>query len=179
MQLVQILKTFQTADYSEFYSIKDAGKFKATYISWFDLCTILDNATDGLWEWKLIATREGDRVVVIGELTIIDDSGNRLTKSATGNENDVVMSYGDPVSNSEAMAFRRAAAKFGIGRELWGKEKPANRSARPASQSQVVKNTPGTISKDEWLRLQREKQEMAFQSADRQANLDELRQPHF
>lgn len=154
MQLVQILKTFQSSDYSEFYSVKDAGKFKATYISWFDLCTILDNATDGLWEWKLIATREGDRVVIVGELTVIDSEGNRLTKSATGNENDVVMSYGDPVSNSEAMAFRRAAAKFGIGRELWGKEKPnrPNQQTRPVNQvrSAPANTSQRTMTKEEW-----------------------------
>jgi hypothetical protein len=150
MQLVQILKTFQSSDYSEFYSIKDAGKFKATYISWFDLCTILDNATDGLWEWKLIATREGDRVVIVGELTVIDSEGNRLTKSATGNENDVVMSYGDPVSNSEAMAFRRAAAKFGIGRELWGKEKPANRPSNQVRPAPASSRSEGTMTREQW-----------------------------
>lgn len=149
MQLTQILKTFRTSDYSRYYSQKDCGKFKATYISWFDICNILDEATDGLWEWRITATREGDRVVIVGELTVIDSEGNKLTKSATGNEADVIMSYGDPVSNAEAMCLRRAAAKFGIGRELW--EKPVNQ-VKPSNQARPapVNTSQGTMTRQEW-----------------------------
>ncbi|WP_228016134.1 hypothetical protein [Synechocystis salina] len=31
---------------------------------------------------------------------------------------------GDPSSNAEAMALRRCCAKFGLGRDLWRKDKP-------------------------------------------------------
>jgi hypothetical protein len=151
MQLVQILKTFQTADFSRYYATKDTGKFKATYLPWYSLCDILDEVTEGLWEWSLTASREGERTVIVGNLTIIDENGQRLSKSATGNENDCISSYGDPVSNAEAMAFRRACSKFGIGRELWKKEAP-KQSSRPSNQVRPApaNTSQRSMTKEEW-----------------------------
>lgn len=44
-----------------------------------------------------------------------------ISREATGCELLDCDNYGDPVSNAEAMVFRRAAAKFGLGRSLYDK----------------------------------------------------------
>ncbi len=56
---------------------------------------------------------------MIGKLTIKAAEGD-FTRSATGNEDSEVDSWGDPYSNAEAMCFRRCVAKFGLGLGLWG-----------------------------------------------------------
>jgi hypothetical protein len=42
----------------------------------------------------------------------------------TKKEKIVELAYGDPSSNAESMAFRRAAAKFNLGLYLYEKERP-------------------------------------------------------
>ncbi|MGC9506191.1 hypothetical protein [Baaleninema sp.] len=44
-----------------------------------------------------------------------------VVRHATGTEELNCNSYGDPSSNAESMAFRRAAAKFGLGLYLYQK----------------------------------------------------------
>ena len=44
-----------------------------------------------------------------------DEYGNAVTRR-------VELAYGDPSSNAESMAFRRAAAKFGLGLHLYEKD---------------------------------------------------------
>ena len=62
---------------------------------------------------------DGTKVCVIGALTIKAKEGD-FTRSATGNENSDLDSYGDPYSNAEAQAFRRSCARWGLGLHLWG-----------------------------------------------------------
>jgi hypothetical protein len=38
-----------------------------------------------------------------------------ISREATGTEDEELKGYGDPSSNAEAMALKRAAAKFGLG----------------------------------------------------------------
>jgi hypothetical protein len=42
-------------------------------------------------------------------------------REATGTEDEELRGYGDPSSNAEAMALKRAAAKFGLGLYLYQK----------------------------------------------------------
>ena len=44
-----------------------------------------------------------------------------VTRHATGIEDTDNKGYGDAVSNASAMAFKRAAAMFGLGRHLYNK----------------------------------------------------------
>jgi hypothetical protein len=150
--LEQILKSFgQTFDqYIEQKPVYSKGKNSGSvsYIPWFSLCDILDTYAPG-WEWELSCDYHGDRTVVIGKLTI-HGSDRSISRSATGNEDSNCGSFGDPCSNAEAMALRRACAKFGIARYLWAKdEKPKSNQ----SPSNIFKTTPprekGTISKEE------------------------------
>ena len=74
--------------------------------------------------------QSSDRIFLTGRLTIPTAEGN-IYREATGTEElkrtdketgDILeLAYGDPSSNAESMAFRRAAAKFGLGLYLYDK----------------------------------------------------------
>jgi len=65
----------------------------------------------------------GGKIAVVYRLTI-----DGVSREAIGYEDDTDGLYGDPFSNAEAMAFKRAAAWFGLGLYLYdkptGKPKP-------------------------------------------------------
>lgn len=67
-----------------------------------------------------IVTSVGDRCVVTVRITIPASDGN-VWREATGQEDEELKGYGDPSSNAEAMALKRAAAKFGLGLYLYEK----------------------------------------------------------
>ena len=60
----------------------------------------------------------GDRLCLTVQITIEAAEGS-FTRSATGSETLDTDSYGDFQSNAESMAFRRAAARFGVGLHLY------------------------------------------------------------
>jgi len=97
------------------------GGTTLTYIAWFDVNKLLDYYAPG-WEGevsKIVTT--SDRVFVTYKLTIHAAEGS-FSREATGTELLNCSSYGDPTSNSESMAFRRAAARFGLGLGLYQKD---------------------------------------------------------
>jgi hypothetical protein len=172
--LEKILKSFgQTFDqYIEQKPVFSKGSKSGTveYIPWFSLCDILDTYAPG-WEWELSCDYHGDRTVVIGKLTI-HGSDRSISRSATGNEDSNCGSFGDPCSNAEAMALRRACAKFGIARYLWAKDEKPKSNQQPSS---TFKTTPprekGTISREEWLA--RQKRSEGIDTMIHQTMLDE------
>jgi hypothetical protein len=156
----EILKSFdnpfdQYIEQKPVYS-KKSKTGTVDYIPWYAICDILDQLAPG-WEWEVSCDYHGERTVVVGRLTI-HGSDRSLTRSATGNETNDCGSYGDPCSNAEAMALRRAAAKFGIGRYLWAKSEKSQakpQSYSDQSPSNIFKSSPtqkGTISKEEYER---------------------------
>ena len=88
------------------------------FVSWYDLNRLMDFYCPG-WEFSLNTSFDGSKVCVIGSLTIKAYEGD-FTRSATGNENSDLDTYGDPYSNAEAQAFRRCCARWGLGLHLWG-----------------------------------------------------------
>lgn len=143
MKLAEILNCLQEPLPKAVISSKTIKGQSIPYVSWYDLADLLDARAWCSWEWQIISTSTiGSNLVLVGSLTIHGDDGSR-TMQATGCEELTVNGYGDPSSNAEAMAFRRAAAKFGLGRELWRKSKPQS-----ALQSTSRK---GNISREEWL----------------------------
>jgi hypothetical protein len=151
--LEQILKSFgQTFDqYIEQKPVYSKGSKSGTveYIPWFSLCDILDTYAPG-WEWSITCDYHGDRTVVIGTLTI-HGSDRSISRSATGNEDSNCGNFGDPCSNAEAMALRRACAKFGIARYLWAKDDKPKSDQSPSNifKNQSKAQQKGTISKEE------------------------------
>jgi len=55
-------------------------------------------------------------------VTITCDDGT-VYREATGNESEDLDSYGDPFSNAESMALRRALAKFGLALYLYDRDR--------------------------------------------------------
>jgi hypothetical protein len=112
---------------------KKLGGAKITFISWKYLPIILDKYCRGwCWEIRNIVTTD-DRLFLVGRLTIPTADGI-IFREATGTEmlkeyktdrvtGEVIereIAYGDPSSNAESMAFRRACSKFGLGLYLYG-----------------------------------------------------------
>jgi hypothetical protein len=100
---------------------KKTGKTsQITYIPWYVANRILSKYCVG-WTWEIVNVQStNDRIFLVGRLTIPTSEGN-VYREASGTESLNCSSYGDPSSNSESMAFRRACAKFGLGLYLYDK----------------------------------------------------------
>jgi len=125
------------------------GGTTITYIPWYVANRILDKYAPG-WTWEIRSlTTTGDRLFLTGRLTIPTAEGN-VYRDATGTEvlkdekavwvgeephqqllkdelgrpvtESRELAFGDPSSNAESMAFRRAAARFGLGLYLYDKK---------------------------------------------------------
>jgi len=91
-----------------------------SYIEWHVACNYLDHFAPG-WSWSIVSISEhGGLTVVHGSLSVPAADGV-VTRHATGIEETEAKGYGDAVSNASAMAFKRAAALFGLGRHLYSK----------------------------------------------------------
>lgn len=108
------------------------GKSNAIYIPWYTVNRILDKYAPG-WTWEIKDTQlSHDRIFLIGRLTIPTKNGD-IYREASGTEElkkqtydsklgrytQSEIAYGDPSSNAESMAFRRCAARFGLGLYLY------------------------------------------------------------
>jgi hypothetical protein len=96
------------------------GGKQISYISWDTAVRYLDHFAPG-WSFEVrnvIATPE--RCVVVARISIPCLEGI-IHREATGTEDEELRGYGDPSSNAEAMALKRAAAKFGLGLYLYQK----------------------------------------------------------
>lgn len=130
-------------------STRRQGGTNLLYLPWYEANRILDKYAPG-WTWKIrTLTAVGDRLFLVGRLTIPTCEGN-IYREATGTEllkeekevwlgekpdrhllKDQLgrpvteareLAYGDPSSNAESMAFRRAAARFGLALYLYDKD---------------------------------------------------------
>ena len=96
------------------------GGSTLSYIEWHGACNYLDHYAPG-WSWQIVQVIQTDNMLIVhGSLTIPACDGI-VVRHATGIENTDSKGYGDPVSNASAMAFKRAAALFGLGRHLYNK----------------------------------------------------------
>jgi len=102
-------------------STRRQGGATLTYIPWHVANRILDKYAPG-WTWEICSTTTtSDRLFLVGRLSIPTSEGT-VYREATGTELLICGSYGDPSSNAESMAFRRAAARFGLGLYLYEKD---------------------------------------------------------
>jgi hypothetical protein len=94
---------------------------EVTYVPWYNAIRYLDHYAPG-WSYRIANIAQiGKSVVVVAEISIVAAEGV-ITRQATGIEDDEVSGYGDPSSNAESMALRRAAAKFGLGLYLYDRK---------------------------------------------------------
>jgi hypothetical protein len=127
VKLQEILLALAEPIDPSFLSKRTQAKQEILYISWPDLIALLQQRAgiDG-FSWEIKDSKQiGERFVMVGRLTIYGEDGHR-SMDATGQEVLNCSSYGDPSSNAEAMALRRACAKFGLGLSLWQKEETAS-----------------------------------------------------
>lgn len=121
----------------ELRTLKDKGN--AAYIPWYSANAILDKYAPG-WGWEIKSINisrdtnfpELSKLYLIGSLSIPCAEGT-VSRAATGSESlckkyldkktgEIFykdLPYGDASSNAESMAFRRAAARFGLGLYLY------------------------------------------------------------
>jgi hypothetical protein len=99
---------------------KTMGGREITFIPWYHATSLLDYYAPG-WEYHIKLEHMAGKVVAIATITIFAKEGT-VVREATGYEDDDKEGYGDPFSNAESMALRRAAAKFGLGRYLYNKK---------------------------------------------------------
>ena len=89
-----------------------------TYLPWHQCVKYLDHYANG-WTYEVRSiTTVGNAVALTVRLTIPCIEG-LIYREATGYEPLDVKGYGDPTSNAESMALRRAAAKFGLALYLY------------------------------------------------------------
>ena len=96
------------------------GGTEITYIEWHTAVKYLDLFAPG-WSYAVKSVSQvGSLVTVIASISIPCAEGV-VTREATGCEDADAKGYGDPCSNAEAMALKRAASRFGLGLYLYQK----------------------------------------------------------
>ena len=97
------------------------GGTKIRYIEWHTAADLLDERAPG-WtsEIKEVGSCSG-KIYVRVALTI-----EGITRENIGYEDEKASGYGDSFSNAFAMAFKRTAALFGLGRHLYDKDDAQN-----------------------------------------------------
>jgi hypothetical protein len=105
------------------------GGSNITYISWYDVCELLDDRAPG---WSLEVKEVGERAGMIYVRVALTIDG--VTRENIGCEDEDMKGYGDVFSNIVGMASRRAAALFGLGRHLYDKGDASRQPQRPQQQ---------------------------------------------
>ncbi|KAL8485744.1 hypothetical protein ACS0TY_027871 [Phlomoides rotata] len=100
--------------------LKETDGFSAKYIPWHILNRILNlHAPEWSGEVRSITySSDGKAVSVVYRITLYGTDAE-IFREATGTASVSDTSYGDPVQKAEAMAFRRACARLGLGLHLY------------------------------------------------------------
>jgi len=93
-----------------------------TYIPWHHAVKILDKATGGYWSYEITRMEQTEKYAIVAVRVTIHASDGDYAYDGQGLEPWSTTGYGDPLSNAESMAFRRAAAHLGLGLYLYHKD---------------------------------------------------------
>lgn len=96
---------------------RQGGK-EITYIAWYDAAKYLDLFAPG-WSHEIRSIQHIAGKIVITIRISVPTMEGIIYREATGSEDEDTDSYGDAFSNSESMALRRCAAKYGLGQHLY------------------------------------------------------------
>ena len=100
---------------------KQGGK-EIFYIAWHDAIKYLDHYASG-WNYEIRTINSiGGKLILTVRLSVPCSEGI-VYREATGQEDEDLETYGNSSSNSESMALRRAASKFGLGLYLYDQNK--------------------------------------------------------
>lgn len=100
---------------------KQGGK-EIIYIAWHDAIKYLDHYASG-WCYEIRSIESISGKLILNVRLSIPCLEGVVYREATGQEDEDLDSYGNSSSNSESMALRRAAAKFGLGLYLYDQNK--------------------------------------------------------
>lgn len=100
---------------------KKMGGNQITFIPWYRAAKIMDFYAPG-WEYEITDKTITGTHIMLTVRVYLNAKEGRFYREATGIEALEVKGYGDPSSNAESMAFRRACAKWGLGINLYEKE---------------------------------------------------------
>jgi Rad52/22 family double-strand break repair protein len=95
-----------------------------SFLHWMTVARLLDAYAPG-WSGSVVTLTQLDTVCGVTYRVSIPCAEGIVSREATGQEDGEVTGYGDSTSNAEAMAFKRAAAKFGVGLYLYDKDATA------------------------------------------------------
>lgn len=112
------------------------------FLEWHSAVRILDECAPGWQSEVKQVISEAGKIAVVVRICVPCAEG-LVWREAIGNEDDDASGYGDPFSNAQAMAFKRAAAMFGVGLYLYSKDAPAQ-SAKSESAPQRTAPAPST-----------------------------------
>lgn len=117
--LAEIITDFHKPIPARLLKQKKVGGSSITFCPWYRVQKIIDHYTGGLWEYEV-----RDRTITATHLLItvriyIHAAEGTFFREGTGLEALEVKGYGDQQSNAESMAFRRCAARWGIGLHLY------------------------------------------------------------
>jgi hypothetical protein len=131
----QIIKALSRPLPREMLETRKQGGKQLPYIAWHTANKILDKYAPG-WSWQIqqmITT--SDRIFIVGRLSVPalegiiyrEATGTEVLKEEYFDKEEGIrkireLAYGDPSSNAESMAFRRAAARFGLALYLYDKD---------------------------------------------------------
>jgi len=93
-----------------------------TYCPWHRVQRILNHYTSGFVSYEVVERDVTTQHMMMTVRITIHAAEGDFTRDGTGLEPIDTSSYGDPQSNAESMAFRRAAARFGLGLHLYDGE---------------------------------------------------------
>jgi len=144
--ITEILADLSKPIPKKYLATRKQGGAILTYLPWFNCCKLLDRCAPG-WQGEVkhlhttgdrlfltyrlslyaqegIFFREATGTELLKEEKALKDDYGKPMKDEQGNPLTTIgeLAYGDPSSNAESMALRRAAAKFGLGLYLYSKE---------------------------------------------------------
>jgi hypothetical protein len=97
------------------------GSSPVSYLHWQHVARVLDTYAPG-WQGQVMRMEQVGKTWTITYRLTISCLEGEVSREATGQEDLDMRGYGDVTSNAEAMAFKRAAAKFGVGAWLYDKD---------------------------------------------------------
>lgn len=117
----EIVKDLSQPIPERFIHTRKQGNADLSYIPWHTAVKFLELYAPG-WSYSISSISQIDTMLVLVARISIPCAEGTVSREATGFEQLSTKGYGDPASNAESMALRRAAAKFGLGLYLYDKK---------------------------------------------------------
>lgn len=114
----EIIKDLSKPIPQRFLEVKQKGGKDIFFISWHNATKLLDHYAPG-WQFEVKEIQNVAGQIVYTVRIGISSLEGVIWREATGNEEEEKEQYGGAFVASESQALRRAAAKFGLGRDLY------------------------------------------------------------